>query len=345
MKPARPFAIDFHVHLLEEGVFNASTNKTVFTGFGANPMPAPRPGAARLMQRMFDPRLEIEDMDARGIDMSVVTASTVLQGTSWADPETDLALCRRCNDKAAAWAAQHPTRFVGSFVLPLQDVTASLVELERAVSELGLKVANIGTQYGGAYMGDPVFRPFWDAVQARDVVVWIHPEGARDPWYQRYALWNSAGQSIEETKCLASLVYEGVMHAYPGLKVVIAHGGGYFPHYLGRMDRNTKNRPDTVKNIGGKNPSEFLRSFYYDTCVYDPQVLKVLIERVGIDRLVLGSDYPVGEDDPVGWLRDACGLQGAELAEVAGGNAARLLGLPPATTGGASQSSSHGHGH
>jgi aminocarboxymuconate-semialdehyde decarboxylase len=89
---------------------------------------------------------------------------------------------------------------------------------------------------------------------------WIHPEGARDPWFQRYALWNSAGQSIEEAKCLTSLVYEGVMHEYPQLKVVIAHGGGYFPHYLGRMDRNTQNRPDTVKNIGGRNPSEFLRA-------------------------------------------------------------------------------------
>ena len=328
MKHDLPLVVDFHVHMLEEGVFRASTNKTVFTGFGANPMPAPRPGAAQLMHRMFDPKLEIEDMDARGIDVSVVTSSTVLQGTSWADPQTDLELCMRCNDKAAQWQAQYPDRFAGSFVLPLQDVKRSLGELERAVTRLKLKVANIGAQYGGAYMGDPVFHPFWEAIQAHDVAVWIHPEGARDPWFQRYALWNSAGQSIEEAKCLTSLIYEGVMYKYPKVKVVIAHGGGYFPHYLGRMDRNTLNRPDTVKNIGGRNPSEFLRSFHYDTCVYDPKVLQVLLERVGADRLVLGSDYPVGEKDPVGWLRDDCGLSGADLAKVAGGNAARILGMP-----------------
>jgi aminocarboxymuconate-semialdehyde decarboxylase len=83
-----------------------------------------------------------------------------------------------------------------------------------------------------------------------------------------------------------------------------------------------------VKNIGGRNPSEFLRAFHYDSCVYDPKVLKVLIERIGVDRMVLGSDYPVGERDPVGWLRDECGLKGADLANIAGGNAARLLGLP-----------------
>jgi aminocarboxymuconate-semialdehyde decarboxylase len=328
MKHDLPLVVDFHVHMLEETVFKASTNKTVFTGFGANPVSAPRPGTAQLMQRMLDPRLEIEDMDARGIDMSVVTSSTVLQGTSWADPRTDLELCRRCNDQVAEWVARYPTRFVGSFVLPLQDLERSLGEVERAVAKLKLKVANIGAQYGGAYMGDPGFQPFWEMIEAHDVAVWIHPEGARDPWFQRYALWNSAGQSIEEAKCLTSLIYEGVMYRHPNLKVVIAHGGGYFPHYLGRMDRNTRNRPDTVRNIGGRNPSEFLRSFYYDTCVYDPKVLQVLLDRVGADRLVLGSDYPVGETDPVGWLRDSCGLRGADLARVAGGNAARILGLP-----------------
>jgi aminocarboxymuconate-semialdehyde decarboxylase len=328
MKHDLPLVVDFHVHMLEEAVFKASTNKTVFTGFGANPVSAPRPGTAQLMQRMFDPQLEIEDMDARGIDMSVVTSSTVLQGTSWADPRLDLELCRRCNDKAAEWVARYPTRLIGSFVLPLQDLERSLGEVERAVTKLKLKVANIGAQYGGAYMGDPSFHPFWEMIEAHDVAVWIHPEGARDPWFQRYALWNSAGQSIEEAKCLTSLIYEGVMYRHPKLKVVIAHGGGYFPHYLGRMDRNTRNRPDTVRNIGGKNPSEFLRSFYYDTCVYDPKVLQVLLDRVGADRLVLGSDYPVGETDPVGWLQDSCGLKGADLARVAGGNAARILGLP-----------------
>ena len=321
-----PLVVDFHVHMLEPEVFKASTNKTVFTGFGATPATAPRPGAQQLMGRMFDPGAEIEDMDARGIDMSVVSSSTVLQGSSWADPQTDLALCRRCNDQAAAWVARHPKRFVGSFVLPLQDPKLALGELERAVNALGLKVANISSSYNGVYMGDPVYHQFWEAVERLGVAVWIHPEGVRDPWFQRYALWNSAGQSIEETKVMASLIYEGVMTRFPGLKVVMAHGGGYFPHYMGRLDRNTANRPDTVRNAGGKTPSAFLRSFYYDTCVYDPQVFKVLLERVGADRLVMGSDYPVGEKDPVGWLRE-CGVAGENLAAIAGGNAARLLGI------------------
>jgi aminocarboxymuconate-semialdehyde decarboxylase len=258
--------------------------------------------------------------------VSVVTSSTVLQGTSWAEPQTDLDLCRRCNDTTAGWVAKYPKRFVGSSTLPLQDVKLAIPELERGAKQLGFKVVNVGAAYNGAYLGDPVFHPFWEAVNDLGVTAWIHPEGARDPWFQRYALWNSAGQSIEETKAMASLIYEGVMHKHPGLKVVIAHGGGYFPHYLGRMDRNHANRPDTVRNTGGRKPSEFLRSFHYDTCVYDPQVLKVLLERIGADRLVMGSDYPVGEKDPVAFVRN-CGVSGSDLTAICGGNAARLLGI------------------
>jgi aminocarboxymuconate-semialdehyde decarboxylase len=270
---------------------------------------------------MMRPESVLEDMDARGIDMAVVTSSTVLQGTSWADPQADLELCRRCNATVAEWAAKYPRRFVPSAVLPLQDIGLTLAELKSSA-----KVINASSSYKGVYLGDPVYHPFWEAVNDIGATVWIHPEGVRDPWFQRYALWNSAGQSIEETKVMASLIYEGVLTRFPDLKVVIAHGGGYFPHYLGRMDRNHANRPDTVKNTGGRKPSEFLRSFHYDTCVYDPQVLAVLLERVGADRLVMGSDYPVGERDPVSFIR-GMNLSEEGTKAVCGGNAARLLGL------------------
>jgi aminocarboxymuconate-semialdehyde decarboxylase len=313
--------VDFHVHMLDEHVFKASTNKTVFTGFGANRVSEPRPGVRELLMRMMRPEAVLEDMDARGIDMAVITASTVLQGSSWAEPQTDLELCRRCNATAAEWEARYPKRFIASTVLPLQDPRLSIGELKN-----GARVINAGSSYKGVYLGDPLYHPFWEVVDDIDATVWIHPEGITDPWFQRYALWNSAGQSIEEAKVMASLIYEGVVHRFPNLKVVIAHGGGYFPHYMGRMDRNHANRPDTVKNTGGKKPSEFLRAFHYDTCVYDPAVLRVLLERVGADRLVMGSDYPVGEKDPVGWIQGLA-LPSSDVEIICGGNAARLLGV------------------
>jgi aminocarboxymuconate-semialdehyde decarboxylase len=332
-RPDLPLTVDFHVHMLEPAVFRASANRTVISGFGAAPTAEPRPGTRNLMARIMDAAAEIEDMDARGVDVGVISSSTVLQGTSWADPDTDLTLCRRCNDQTADWVARHPARFVGSFVLPLQDLGRAMSELERAVGQLGLNVANVSSSYNGVYLGDPHYDAFWAAVHERGITVWIHPEGVRDPWFQRYALWNSLGQSIEETKVMASLIYEGVLTRYPGLKIVMAHGGGYFPHYLGRVDRNTANRPDTVKNTAGRTPSDFLRAFHYDTCVYDPQVLRVLKERVGADRLVMGSDHPVGETDPIGFVERCPGMTSADLALIAGGNAARLLGLPVPAAG------------
>jgi aminocarboxymuconate-semialdehyde decarboxylase len=92
------------------------------------------------------------------------------------------------------------------------------------------------------------------------------------------------------------------------------------------MDRNVTNRPDSMQNITRK-PSDYLRAFYYDTCVYDPEVLAALIRRVGADRLVMGSDYPVGDNDPVASVKATPGISDSEVAQITGGNAARLLGL------------------
>ncbi|NBT68488.1 MAG: amidohydrolase [Betaproteobacteria bacterium] len=318
--------VDFHVHMLEPTVFQACAQKTVFSGFGANPVTEPRPGAKALLERSMHAETVLEDMDTRHVDVSVLSSSTVLQGTSWADPQTDALLCEKSNNQLARCQNQSPNRLVASMVLPMQSIELALKELHRCANDLDIRVINLSTQYKGLYVGDPFFHDFWQAVEKNNLTVWIHPEGVQDPWFQRYALWNSLGQSIEETKCMASLIYEGVMTRCPNLKIVMAHGGGYFPHYMGRLDRNTLNRPDTVKNMDGQTPSHFLKNFYYDACVYDPQVLNVLIERVGVDRLVMGSDYPVGEKDPVAWL-SSMQLEKNALDAIVGGNALKILEL------------------
>ena len=128
---------------------------------------------------------------------------------------------------------------------------------------------------------------------------------------------------------MASIIYEGLLDAVPGLKIVIAHGGGYFPYCVGRVDRNVE-KPEAQVNIGDKKPSDYLRHFYYDTCVFDAPALAALFQRVGADRILLGADYPVGEDDPVGVVKSAVTLSNADLRMVAGGTAARLLGIEAA---------------
>jgi aminocarboxymuconate-semialdehyde decarboxylase len=126
---------------------------------------------------------------------------------------------------------------------------------------------------------------------------------------------------------MASIIYEGVLDAFPEVKIVMAHGGGYLPHYFGRLDRNVTNMPESARNISGK-PSDYLRRFYYDTCTYSASVTEALVRRVGADRLLMGSDYSVGDADPVGSVKAVPNISAAELPMVTGGTAARLLGLP-----------------
>jgi aminocarboxymuconate-semialdehyde decarboxylase len=313
--------IDIHAHAIDPYVLNLARNRVVVTGFGERPM-GPRDSDGT----MTDPEVQIAHMDSRGIDMHVLSLPGVISGTSWADARTDLELCQRVNNTIAGWVRAHPKRFAGTYVLPLQDLHLALPEAQRCVEELGLNVANLPANIDGIYLGDFRLRPLWDGLRTLKSVAWIHPDGVKDAWFQRYALWNSLGQSIEEAKVMASLMYEGVFDQYPDVPIIIAHGGGYFPHYMGRLDRNVTNMPHSMANIS-KPPSQYLRSVYYDTCVYDPDVLGVLAQRVGADRLIMGSDYPVNMLDPLDFLKTSGKLTDAEIPAVAGTTLAGLLKL------------------
>jgi aminocarboxymuconate-semialdehyde decarboxylase len=323
----KPPVIDFHAHMLDREVLARAQGKTVLTGFGTRAAPiVTGPQRTAMFEKMLDPAVQVADMDRRGVDIHVISSSTVIQGTSWAEPKAELDLVRRVNDRAAAWCAAYPDRFVGSFVLPLQDVELSMRELERAVNELKLKVANLSSSYGGRYLGHPGFHPFWDAAVRADVTVFIHPEGTTDLWFQDFGLWNSVGQPIEEAKVMASIIYEGIFDRHPAVKIVMAHGGGYLPHYFGRLDRNVTNMPESTRHISRK-PSDYLGAFHYDTCTYGASVTEALVRRVGAARLVMGSDYAVGDPDPVASVKEVANIAEHELPLVTGGTAARLLGL------------------
>lgn len=217
-------------------------------------------------------------------------------------------------------------RFTGSFVLPLQDIDASLVEMRRCVDELGMRVVQLPAHVGGSYLGEQPLRPIWHDIQRRSLTAFVHPEGVKDMWFQKYRMWNSIGQPIEEAKCITSMIYEGLLEDLPSLKIVLAHGGGMLPYNMGRLDRNVQHMPETMVNIRGK-PSDYLSHFYYDTCLYDPQIAAALVSRVGSGRLLMGSDYPVGETDPIGFVDRVAGLTAHERGAVKGGIAAALLGL------------------
>ena len=315
--------VDFHSHILEAEVTRQAWDHNVISGFGTFP---PNPRNEEVTGKMFDPAEHIADMDKRGIDLEIVSSSTVMAGCEWADPRTDLALNQRLNEANAAAQQTYSGRVLGSITLPLQAPDLAVRELLRAHDELGLRVVNMPANVNGTYVGHPSLWPVWEAIAERDLVVFMHPHGVKDPWYLDYGLWNSVGQTVEEARAIASMIYEGLLDHLPTLKIVIAHGGGYLPHYCGRLDRNVHNMPHSARNITRK-PSEYLRDLYYDTCVYDSQVLKALVASVGADRIVLGSDYPVGDPDPVGFIERCPGLTPEQVTTIKSSTATRLLGL------------------
>lgn len=312
--------IDFHAHFLQREVFETSHPHSVSSCFGSNLLSPDTP----VFRKMFEPELQIETMEIRGINMHILSSAEVIQASNWSNGQEEARLVALVNDECATWVDRFPERFIGSAILPLGDTAAMMQELERAIG-MGLRIVQLPSNYRGDYLGNTRFESLWSVIHGRDLVVFIHPDGVRDMWFQDYAMWNSIGQSIEEVKVMSSLIYEGVMDRFPGLNIVMAHGGGYMPHYMGRLDRNFADKPFTAKNLS-KLPSAYLKDFYYDSCVYDPRTLEVLVERVGIDRVVLGGDYPVADVDPIDFL-ERVNLDDRDRARIAGGNALALLGL------------------
>ena len=316
--------IDFHAHVLEPEAVKQCAPHSVATGFGARPMGPGTPGF-QLLAGMLDPEIQIPDMDRKGISRSVISTATVIQSTWWAEPALAAELDRRANERIADWVKCYPTRFTGSFTIPMHHMAAAIRELDYAVTKLGLRIANVSSNAGGAYIGDPKFREFWEAAVHHDLTVLIHPHGVADPRFQKFALWNGVGQPIEETMAITSLIYEGIFERFPGVKVVIVHGGGYLPHYSRRLDRNYTMHPISAQNIK-KIPTEYLRCLYYDSCVYGNDVLEALVRRVGADRIVLGTDYPFGEDDPVGNIGKA-EISAEAHRKIVSETAAGILGI------------------
>jgi len=329
---ARARAIDFHAHVIVPEVYAVAAEHNIFSELPTDPGVTDemrgkiKERAVTVLGRMSDVFERVAKMDAMGVDVQVLSASLVHQGLEWADAQTSLRLARTTNDWIAKAVASAPTRFIGLGTLPLHVPPLALAELERCLRELGLKGVAISTTAAGMELGDNALRPFWARAEELGAVVYIHPGGNRDPRFKRFHLWNSVGQAFEEAMAISSLMYDGVLEFFPKLKICISHGGGYMPYYMGRIDRNYAEKANTRVNMK-KPPIDYLRMLYFDSCVYERPVLQHLVDKVGAERVVLGSDYPVGEMKPVEFVTDTATLSDAQKEKIVRTNAAALLGL------------------
>ena len=239
--------------------------------------------------------------------------------------EESIRLERIKNDRMAEICRANPARFVGLGGVPLQDCKSAVAELERCMDPLGLRGVQISTFYAGREIGHPDLHPFWAKAAELGAKIYVHPAGNRDARFKRHFLWNSIGQSYEEAMAIASLMYEGVVDKYPGLDICISHGGGYMPFNLGRISRNWLEKPSTRVHMK-QPPADFLKMLTYDSCVYDRGLLEALVAVVGEDRVVLGSDYPVGDRKPIAFI-EGCNLSAAAKEKILWRNAAHMLGI------------------
>ncbi|HUG32202.1 MAG TPA: amidohydrolase family protein [Acidimicrobiia bacterium] len=283
-----------------------------------------------IVDQLTVPSSRIEHMDRMGIDVQGL-ATFVSEYFYWAPAGAAAESAKAQNDRLADAVSEHPDRFVPlGATVPLQDVDRAIAEMDRAVDELGFKGLQIGGTVDGHNLDEPRFRPFWEAVEAKGIPVILHPNGyPESSRFSDYFLVNCIGNPLETMVAAIRMIFSGLFEEHPGIKLVLLHGGGYLPFYSSRSDHTWKVRPETRRAIPDHPPSYYMKKLYYDTMVFQPLYLRHLIDVVGVDRVMLGTDFPfdMGETDPIGLIDAVEGLDDADREAISGGNAARLYGL------------------
>lgn len=269
----------------------------------------------------------LEDMDRMGVDIQAV-AHFPPQMYYWASSEAAALVFPELNDGLADLVATHPDRLIGLGNVPLQETELAISELRRCLDDLGFRGVQIATRVESEELSTERLEPFWDEAERSGAVVVIHSNGHdNDARLGHHYMINVFGHPMEATLAAGHLIFDGVLERHPDLKIVLVHGGGYLPAYAARMDHAYRAREDVRDNLP-REPSYYLGRCFLDTMVFAEDQLAYLIAKYGADQIVLGTDYPfdMGETDPVGLIERAVSDPDVRAA-IAGGNAARLLGL------------------
>jgi aminocarboxymuconate-semialdehyde decarboxylase len=262
-----------------------------------------------------------------GVDTQVLTLTT--PGTHVETPATAARFAALVNDAFAEVARTKRGRFTALATLPLNDVAASVKELERACTQLGFRGAMLFSNVNGTGLNEDRFLPLYEAANQLGAVLYIHPtnpvgvEAMTDFW-----LMPLVGFLMDTTLAAAKIVFSGIPERFPKIRWALCHLGGAIPYLAERLDRGFETFRECRANIPRK-PSEYLREFYYDTVNFNPAALKLAIGFAGVDHILAGSDYPHQIGSIPKMLESIRGLDisEADRAAIFGGNAVRLLGI------------------
>ena len=325
--------VDFHNHFYPPPYVDAlqspstpSRVKVTYDGEG-NPC-VHYPGDYNILvpgHRDIDYRQQV--LDEHGVQTQLLTFTT--PGVHVEAPQVAVDLARKVNDAFAAIVRERRGRFAALATLPLNDPAEAPRELERAMKQLGLPGAMVFSNVNHVALADAIFEPLWQKADDLRAVIYIHPtdpagaEAMLDYW-----LMPLVGFLFDTTLAASRLVFSGVVERYPRIRWVLTHMGGAIPYLAERLDRGWRAFADCRTHIG-RPPSEYLKTFYYDTVNFNPGALRLALDFAGPDRLLAGSDYPhqIGSIalmlDTIERLDVSSGVK----ERIYGGNAAALLGL------------------
>ena len=268
-----------------------------------------------------------EVLERDGVATQILTLTT--PGTHVESPPRAVELARLVNDAFARIVADRAPRFAALATLPLNDARASVAELRRAVEELRLPGAMLFSNVNGVALSDERFWPLYEAADSLGAVLHIHPtspvgvEAMTDYW-----LMPLVGFPFDTTLAAAKLVFSGVAERFPRIRWVLSHLGGAIPYLAERLDRGYRAFRECRAHIA-KPPSEYLKTWYYDTVNFDERALALAVEFAGARQVLAGSDYPHLIGSVPEMLRSVNGLElrDAQKARILGENACELMGL------------------
>jgi aminocarboxymuconate-semialdehyde decarboxylase len=316
--------IDLHSHYIPLEAANSAEAGIRFDDPGSGEIAFRSPHQSMTLERqLFDLDIQTTDAVSQRLDRRILAVPPFCFQYEL-PAEAGIRWARALNDGYAAAAQTDPERFVPFATLPMQAPYEAIKELERAVGELGCRGVEIGSNINGVELDASELEPFWECVAAAGVPLLIHPHYiAGADRLNGYYLRNLIGNPTDTAIAGARLILSGILERHPELKIILSHGGGALPGILGRILHGYQVRPEARERTS--DPAAAAKRLYCDTIVFEPRMLRYLVESFGAEQIILGTDYPfdMGMEQPVDFI-ETSDLSDRDVATILS-NGDRLL--------------------